>query len=129
MSSSLLTPREELIVRLMKDLDAHIARVGAIDAELDARVQKALEHAAGSAFTTTKFNVAKVIEEQERKLLEAGKYGAALIGNMLNSKAALIATTADHAKRGRLRFLVLVFGVALAASALGGFVGTRMALP
>lgn len=128
MSSGLLTAREQLIVRLMQDLDGYVKRVEAIEESLGPKIQEAIEHAAGSAFSTTKSNIEAVIDEQEQKLEKAGTYAAALIGNQLNGKAALIATTADHAKRGRLRFVALVFVVALAAGALGGFIGTRIAL-
>ncbi|WP_143044999.1 hypothetical protein [Variovorax sp. YR216] len=113
---------------LLKDVDDLVKRLERVDGALSQKVAKAMQHAAASAYSSTKSGIEAVMDEQKEKLEEAGKYGAALIGNQLNSKSALIATTADHAKRGRMRFVAVIFGVALAASVLGGFIGTRMAL-
>jgi hypothetical protein len=70
-----------------------------------------------------------VIDQQAHKLTDAGRHAAALIGNQLNGEAARLASASEAFARTARRFLLLIAVIGLAAGALGGFIGAKLACP
>lgn len=121
------TAREALLAELLQDADALVRRFEQVDESLTGKIEQATTDAAGKAFLAAKLNFESVIDKNAEKLTEAGRYGAAMIGNQLtNSTAQLIA--AHAAFDGKIRRIVLwLVGLAFAAGALGGFIGAKIA--
>lgn len=121
------TAREALMAELLQDVDTVMARLEHIDEALGSKIEKATADAAGKAFLSARLNFESVIDAQAGKLTDAGRHAAAMIGNQLNSKAALLlASTAAIEAKAR-RFALLLIGCALVAGAVGGFIGIKLA--
>ena len=114
------TGREALMAELLKDVDALLKRLEAVDASIAGKIDQATRDASGSALLATKLSFVSMVDEQERKLMQAGRHAAAMIGNELNRHAeqltAASAQLAGHAWRNALFGLVM----AVVAGAAGG---------
>ena len=121
------TAREALLAELLQDADALVRRFEQVDESLTAKIEQATTDAAGKAFLTAKLNFEAVMDKNAEKLTEAGRYGAAMIGNQLGSSTAqlLAAHAALNGKIGRFMFLMIV--VSFATGSIFGFIGARLA--
>lgn len=120
------TAREALLAELLQDADALVRRFEQVDESLTAKIEQATTDAAGKAFLAAKLNFESMMDKNAEKLTEAGRYGAAMIGNQLgNGTAQLLA--AHAALEGKIRRLILpVIVLAIASGAMGGFIGAKL---
>src|SRR5437868_4729052 len=95
--------REALMAQLLEDIDDIVQRLEAIDAGLAARIQRAVGDAAGQAFLRARLDFAATIAEQERRLTDAGRHAAALVGNQLREGAAGVMVQASVLERSAVR--------------------------
>ncbi|MGC3103749.1 hypothetical protein ACPTKS_30750 [Pseudomonas aeruginosa] len=110
------TAREAMLGQMMEDFDAIVRRLEEVDAELAAKVSKAVGDAAGNTFLQAQMNFSSMIGEQRNLLVQAGREAAARIGNEINrSSASLVTAQAERRAIGYSAFLVVV-GAALGAA-------------
>lgn len=121
------TAREALLAELLQDADALVRRFEQVDASLTAKIEQATTDAAGKAFLAAKLNFEAMMDKNAEKLTEAGRYGAAMIGNQLGSGTAQL--LAAHAGfEGKIYRLILpMIVLAFASGAIGGFIGAKLA--
>jgi hypothetical protein len=127
MSDQLTNAREALMAELLQDVDTLVSRVEHVHETLPGLIEQATKDAAGKAFLTARLNLESVIDQQAHKLTDAGRHAAALVGNQLNSEAARLASTSEAFARSARRFLLLIAVTALAAGAIGGLIGAKLA--
>lgn len=121
------TAREALLAELLQDADALVRRFEQVDESLTAKIEQATTDAAGKAFLTAKLNFEFMMDKNAEKLTEAGRYGAAMIGNQLGSSTAQL-LGAHAAFEGNIRRLILpMIVLAFASGAIGGFIGAKLA--
>lgn len=126
-TSNVSTAREALMAELLQDADALVRRFEQVDAALAAKIEQATTDAAGKAFLAAKLHFESVIDKNADKLTEAGRHAAAQMGNQLHRGTAQF-VAANEALEGRARRLVLLLvGCSLAAGAMGGFIGAKLA--
>jgi hypothetical protein len=127
MSGHLSTAREALMAELLRDVDLLLARLETVQAELGPKIEQASNAAAGNVFLAARLHFESVISDNERKLVEAGRFAAAQIGNQLNSGVAQLVAATDALERKAFRLLCLLVVLALVTGAIGGFVGAKLA--
>lgn len=127
MSGHLTSAREALMAELLRDVDALVARLETVQAELGEKIEQASNDAASTAFLAARLQFEGVISDNQRKLVDAGRFAAAQIGNQLSSGVAQLVAATDTLERKAFRLLCLLAGLALVAGAIGGFVGARLA--
>ena len=121
------TAREALLAELLQDADALVRRFEQVDESLTAKIEQATTDAAGKAFLTAKLNFESMMDKNAEKLTEAGRYGAAMIGNQLASRTAQL-LGAHAVFEGKIYRLILPMVVlALSSGAVGGFIGAKLA--
>jgi capsid protein len=127
MATNVTNAREALMAELLEDVDKLIKRIEQVDATLADKIEQAAKDAASKAFLSAKLNFETMINDNERKLIEAGRYAAAQIGNQMNDSASqIIAANALLARKAR-GFALWIVGCTLVAGVLGGFVVARLA--
>lgn len=120
--------REVVLNELMGDADKLLDRLETIDSRLAATIEESVRDAAGKAFLSVRMNFESVINENERKLIDAGRVAAATMGNQLNAGASqLIAVNGALESKAR-RFVALLAVFALSAGLVGGYIGAKLAL-
>lgn len=125
-SKEVTTAREALMAELLRDVDGLIARFEQAEQSLGARVEQATRDAAGQAFLAAKFNFESMIPDQERRLVEAGRHAAALIGNQLSESGTILNGLAFELQTRRKGLLLLVAVVSLMAGAIGALVVVKL---
>jgi len=120
MTEALSTAREALLAQLLQDVDELVARVEALDQAIAASVETAVRDAAGQAFLGARLELEATIGEQRRRLTEAGRYAAALVGNALRENAAMVSPTLMPARR-RAALAVWTGGIACVGGMVGAF--------
>lgn len=125
-NSNATSAREALMAELLQDVDVLARRLEQVDETLAGKIDKATTDAAGKAFLAFKLNFESVMDKDAEKLIEAGRYAAAQIGNQLGAQTVQWAAHKTALEYRARRFVVLLLGIAFAAGALGGFVGARL---
>lgn len=121
------TAREALIAELFQDADALLRRVEELDSGWAAKIEQATRDGAGQAFLAARLNLESVVGEQERRLVDAGRHGAAQIGNQLGSGVAQLIAVNESLERKARRFVMILAMFALIAGTAGGFLGAKLA--
>lgn len=116
--------REALMAELLQDVDCLVRRLEHVDETLTSKVDKATTDAAGKAFLAFRLNFEAVVEKDAEKLTEAGRYAAAQMGNQFGAQTAQLVAAKAALERRAHRFVLLLMGVAFAAGAAGGYVGS-----
>ncbi|WP_244832307.1 hypothetical protein [Caballeronia sp. TF1N1] len=115
------------MAELLQDADALVRRFEQADEALSGKIERATTDAAAKAFLAAKLNFESVIEQNSDKLIDAGRVAAAQIGNQLNGSAAHIVAANAALERKALRLVLLLVGLALIASIVGGYIGGKLA--
>jgi len=126
-STNVSTAREALMAELLQDADLLVRRFEQVDQSIAERIEKASGDAAGKAFLAFKLNFESAVERDVDKLLQAGRYAAAQIGNQLNTQSGQLAVMHDVFERKAYRLMALLMGTAFVAGALGGVIGAKLA--
>ena len=126
-STNVSTAREALMAELLQDADLLVRRFEQVDQSIAERIEKASGDAAGKAFLAFKLNFESAVERDVDKLLQAGRYAAAQIGNQLNTQSVQLAVMHEAFERRAYRLMALLMGTAFAAGALGGVIGAKLA--
>lgn len=125
-STNVSTAREALMAELLQDADLLVRRFEQVDQSIAERIEKASGDAAGKAFLAFKLNFESAVEKDVDKLLQAGRYAAAQIGNQLNTQSLQLAVMHEAFERKAYRLMALVTGTAFVAGALGGVIGAKL---
>ena len=126
-STNVSTAREALMAELLQDADLLVRRFEQVDQSIAERIEKASGDAAGKAFLAFKLNFESAVERDVDKLLQAGRYAAAQIGNQLNTQSVQLAVMHEAFERRAYRLMALLMGTAFVAGALGGVIGAKLA--
>lgn len=124
-NSNATSVREALMAELLQDVDILVRRLEQADESLAGKIDKAATDAAGKAFLAFKLNFEAVLEKDAEKLVEAGRYAAAQIGNQLCAHTAKMVAAKAALERRAQSFVLLLMGVAFAAGAAGGYIGAQ----
>ncbi|QKV55817.1 hypothetical protein [Comamonas antarctica] len=114
------------MAELLQDADLLVRRFEQVDQSIAERIEKASGDAAGKAFLAFKLNFESAVEKDVDKLLQAGRYAAAQIGNQLNTQSLQLAVMHEAFERKAYRLMALVTGTAFVAGALGGVIGAKL---
>lgn len=125
-NSNATSVREALMAELLQDVDILVRRLEQVDEALAGKIDKAASDAAGKAFLAFKLNFEAVLEKDAEKLVEAGRYAAAQMGHQLGAHTAQLVAAKAALERRAHSFVLLSMGVAFAAGAAGGYVGTLL---
>lgn len=125
-STNVSSAREALMAELLQDADLLVRRFEKVDESIGERMEKAVGDAAGKAFLAFKLNFESMIEKDADKLLQAGHYTAAQMGNQLGTQLAQLIAIQGAIERKAYKLLMLLIGMAFAAGAVGGFIGARL---
>lgn len=120
MAQNVTTVREALLAELMQDADAIVKRLEALDVDLAAKIERSSADAANKAFLAWKLRFESMVIENEKRLIDAGRYAAAQIGSELNVAAAPINAATGAYRHAGMRAIAVQFGVALAGGIAGG---------
>lgn len=115
------------MAELLQDVDTLMQRLERVHEALPGLIEQATKDAAGKAFLTARLNLETVIDQQAHKLTDAGRHAAALVGNQLNGGAAQLVAANRALESKAWRSVLLLAFIALAAGALGGFIGAKLA--
>ncbi|WP_045762327.1 hypothetical protein [Xanthomonas albilineans] len=122
MAQNVTTVREALLAELMQDADAIVKRLEALDVDLAAKIERSSADAASKAFLVSKLRFETMVIENEKRLIDAGRYAAAQIGSELNVAAAPIQAAAGAYRHAGMRAVAIQFGIALTGGIVGGLV-------
>lgn len=126
MSKEITSVREALIHEALKDMDDIIKRISEVDEGIARRIEEATKEAVGRAHHSALLNFKSMILEQEKKLLEAGRNGASMIGAQLNTGITQLIAVNEALEKKALRFLFLWTVLALIGGLIGGVVAVKM---
>ena len=126
MSKELTSVREALLHEALKEMDALIEKISALDESLASRIEEATKEAAGRAYHSALLNFKTMIHDQEKKLLEAGRNGASMIGAQLNTGITQLIAVNEALEKKAWRFLFLWTAMAFMGGLVGGVVAVKM---
>jgi hypothetical protein len=115
--------REALLGEMLLDVESLLRRLEQLDASLAGKLEQGTKDAIGRALLSTKLNFTSMVDEQERKLIQAGRHAAAMIGVELNGRISRIVAVTDALERKARQILLILAGLMLVCGAIGGFVG------
>lgn len=121
--TNLTTAREALMAELLQDVDNLASRIEVVDQAISIKIEEATQTAIDRAFLSSKFHFEQMVQEQEHKLLDAGHYAAATIGNQMTTGTAQLITVNNSLERKMRAFVLLLAAFSLIAGLLGGFIG------
>jgi len=121
MAGNVNNAREALVAQLLEDIDGLVSRLENVQGEIAGKIEQSTKDAAGKAFLAARLSFETMIRENERKLIDAGRYAAAQIGIQFNA-GTTGTVAANQALTHKGRALVVWCAVfALVAGIAGGF--------
>jgi len=127
MASGAHTAKDVALFDLVENTDKLITRLEKIDKALADNIEQATADAAGKAFLSARLNFESMIKNNERKLIDAGRYAAAQIGNDMNTRIAVLVAANETLARHAWRLIAGLGGFALIAGTIGGVIGAKLA--
>lgn len=126
MSRDITTVREALMGEALKDMDVILNRIENVDKNIAATVEKATQEAVGRAYHSAHLTFKTMIDEREKKLLEAGRNAASLMGTQLSTGLTQLVAVNESLERKALRFIAIMAALAVLGGAIGGVVAVKM---
>jgi len=115
-----------LLQEALKDMDALIEKISGLDESLAKRIEESTKEAVGRAYHSAHLTFKTMIDEREKKLIEAGRNAASVMGTQLNTGMTQLVAVNESLERKAWRFIGILAVLAVLGGVIGGVVAVKM---
>ncbi|MGI4847044.1 MAG: hypothetical protein ACRYGK_02745 [Janthinobacterium lividum] len=126
MNKDITSVREALLHEALKDIDALIEKISAVDESLAKRIEQSTKEGAGRAYISTEIRFKTMFQDREEKLMDAGRNAANMIGTQMHGGLTQLVAVNEALERKAWRFIAIQTALAVLGGAIGGALVTKM---